>query len=127
MDSRMTSSLAASAIRNAITQCNVAGTICHWDRGSHFRSKKVQRLVKNNGLRGSMGRVGFAGDNAAMASVFSLLQMSVLHTGRWETPEERCLAIVTWIETTYNRRHRRRLGTPTPVAFERSYRAAHAA
>ncbi|ORI27247.1 hypothetical protein BJI47_02635 [Rhodococcus sp. 1168] len=39
-------------------QRDPAGTICDSDRGSQFRSKKVQRLFKNNGLKGSMGRVG---------------------------------------------------------------------
>lgn len=128
IDSRMKSALAASAIRNAITQRDPAGTICHSDRGSQFRSKKVQRLLKNNGLRGSMGRVGSSGDNAAMESFFSLLQKNVLDTKRWDTRDELRLAIVTWIETKYHRRRRqRRLGKLTPVAFETIYAAANAA
>jgi transposase InsO family protein len=52
-----------------------------------------------------MGRVGAACDNAAMES-FSQLQKNVLDTRRWETREELRLAIVTWIETKYNRRRR---------------------
>ena len=128
IDSRMKSALAASAIRNAIVQRDPAGTICHSDRGSQFRSKKVQRLLKNNGLLGSMGRVGSSGDNAAMESFFSLLQKNVLDTKRWDTREELRLAIVTWIETKYNRRRRQeRLGKLTPVAFETIYAAANAA
>ena len=115
----MKSSLAASALRNAIALRSPAGTICHSDRGSQFRSKKVVRILKNNGLRGSMGRVGSSGDNAAMESFFSLLQKNVLDTRRWETREELRLAIVTWIETTYNRRRRQRaLGKLTPVEFD---------
>ncbi len=106
IDSRMKSSLAASAIRNAIGLRSPAGTICHSDRGSQFRSKKVIRILKNNGLRGSMGRVASAGDNAAMESFFSLLQKNVLDTRRWETREELRLAIVRWVETKYNRRRR---------------------
>jgi len=39
-------------------------------------------------------------------SFFSLLQKNVLNTRRWETREELRLAIVTWIETKYNRRRR---------------------
>lgn len=58
IDSRMRSSLAVNAFRNAIALRNPTGTICHSDRGSQFRSKKVMRLLKNNGLKGSMGRVG---------------------------------------------------------------------
>ena len=128
IDSRMKSSLAAAAIRNAIGLRSPAGTICHSDRGSQFRSKKVVRLLKNNGLRGSMGRVAAAGDNAAMESFFALLQKNVLNTRRWQTRDELRLAIVVWIETRYNRRRRqRRLGRLTPVEFEMIYKAADAA
>jgi putative transposase len=128
IDSRMKSSLAAAAIRNAIRLRSPAGTICHSDRGSQFRSKKVVRILKNNGLRGSMGRVAAAGDNAAMESFFALLQKNVLNTRRWQTRDELRLAIVVWIETRYNRRRRqRRLGRLTPVEFEMIYKAADAA
>jgi putative transposase len=128
IDSRMKSALAAAALRNAIALRSAAGTICHSDRGSQFRSKKVMRILKNNGLKGSMGRVASAGDNAAMESFFSLLQKNVLDTRRWETREELRLAIVVWIETKYNRRRRQRaLGKLTPVEFEMIYTAADAA
>jgi putative transposase len=86
------------------------------------------RILKNNGLIGSMGRVAAAGDNAAMESFFSLLQKNVLNTQRWDTREELRLAIVSWIETKYNRRRRQRtLGKLTPVEFEMIHRAADAA
>ena len=63
-----------------------------------------------------------------MESFFALLQKNVLNTRRWETRDELRLAIVTWIETKYNRRRRqRRLGKLSPVAFERIYVAANAA
>ena len=63
-----------------------------------------------------------------MESFFSLLQKNVLDTRRWKTREELRLAIVTWIETKYNRRRRqRRLGKLSPVAFETIYAAANAA
>ena len=75
-----------------------------------------------------MGRVGAACDNAAMESFFSLLQKNVLDTRHWETREELRLAIVTWIETKYNRRRRQRaLGKLTPVEFEMIYTTADAA
>jgi len=126
--SHMKSALAEAALRNAIALRSPDGTICHSDRGSQFRSKKVMRILKNNGLKGSMGRVASAGDNAAMESFFSLLQKNVLDTKRWETREELRLAIVVWIETKYNRRRRQRaLGKLTPVEFEMIYAAADAA
>lgn len=45
-----------------------------------------------------MGRVGAAGDNAAMETFFSLLQKNVLDRKVWETRLELRLAIVAWIE-----------------------------
>jgi len=124
----MKSSLAAAALRHAIALRSPTGTIVHSDRGSQFRSKKVVRLLKNNGLRGSMGRVGSSSDNAAMESFFSLLQKNVLDTRRWDTREELRLAMITWLETKYNRRRRQRaLGKLTPDEFEMIYAAADAA
>jgi putative transposase len=75
-----------------------------------------------------MGRVGSSGDNAAMGSFFSLLQKNVLDTKRWDSREELRLAVVSWIETKYNRRRRQRaLGKLTPVEFEKISTTADAA
>ena len=69
-----------------------------------------------------MGRVGAAGDNAAMESFFALLQKNVLNRRTWATREHLRLAIVTWIERTYHRRRRQeRLGRLTPIEFETIY------
>jgi putative transposase len=119
--SRMTSDLAVAALRNAIALRRPEGTkvIVHSDRGSQFRSKAFVSTLRHNGLVGSMGRVGAAGDNASMESFFALLQKNVLDRRRWETREELRVAIVTWIERTYHRRRRQRgLGRLTPVEFE---------
>jgi transposase InsO family protein len=65
-----------------------------------------------------MGRVGAAGDNAAMESFFALLQ-NVLDRRAWTTREELRIAIVTWIERTYHRRRRQAaLGRLTPAEYE---------
>ena len=75
-----------------------------------------------------MGRVAACADNAAMESFFSLLQKNVLDRQRWDTREQLRLAIITWIERTYNRRRRqRRLGRLTPVEYETLNQAALAA
>lgn len=68
---------------------------------------------------GSMGRVGAAGDNAAMESFFRLLQKNVLNRRSWAAREQLRIAIVTWIERTYHRRRRQmRLDGLTPVEHE---------
>ncbi|WP_022883175.1 integrase core domain-containing protein, partial [Gryllotalpicola ginsengisoli] len=84
-----------------------------------FRSRKFARALTRHGLVGSMGRVGAAGDNAAMESFFSLLQKNVLDRRPWPTRDQLRIAIVTWIERTYHRRRRQaRLGRLTPIEFE---------
>ena len=97
--------------------------------GGQFRAKKPPSgCSTNNDLVGSMGRSYGAGDNASMESFFSLLRKNVLNTRRWDTREDLRLAIVTWIESKYNRRRRQRaLGRLTPIEFEMIYTTAEAA
>jgi transposase InsO family protein len=124
MDSRMKSRLAVAALDNAVARRNaagneVAGCILHSDRGSQFRSRKMQRALTRHSMVGSMGQVGSAADNAAMESFFSLLQRNVLDRRRWATRDELRIAIVTWIERTYHRRRRQdTLGRLTPIEHE---------
>ena len=120
IDSRMKSRLAVAALNNAVARRgNVAGCVVHTDRGSQFRSRKFVRALSHHNMVGSMGRVGAAGDNAAMESFFSLLQKNVLDRRTWATREDLRIAIVTWIERTYHRRRRQdRLGRLTPIEFE---------
>jgi putative transposase len=124
IDSRMKSSLAVAALNNAVARRRadgavVAGCVLHTDRGSQFRSRRLVHQLNRYAMVGSMGRVGAAGDNAAMESFFALLQKNVLNRRRWATREELRIAIVTWIERTYHRRRRQAaLGRLTPVEYE---------
>lgn len=66
-----------------------------------------------------MGRVGAAGDNAAMESFFALLQKNVLNRRKWNSRNELSMAITRWIERTYHRKRRQRaLGKLTPLEYE---------
>jgi transposase InsO family protein len=120
IDCRMKSRLATTALSSAVARRGeVAGCILHSDRGSQFRSRKFVHALGLHDMVGSMGRVGAAGDNAAMESFFSLLQKNVLDRRRWDTREQLRIAIVTWIERTYHRRRRQTaLGRLTPIEFE---------
>jgi transposase InsO family protein len=120
IDARMKSRLAVTALENAVARREqVDGCILHSDRGSQFRSRKFVRALDRHRMAGSIGRVGAAGDNAAMESFFSLLQKNVLDRRAWTTREELRIAIVTWIERTYHRRRRQAaLGRLTPIEFE---------
>ena len=125
IDSRMKSRLAVAALNHAVARRHaeggdVAGCVLHTDRGSQFRSRKFVHALNRHRMVGSMGRVGAAGDNAAMESFFSLLQKNVLNRRRsWQTHEELRIAIVKWIERTYHRRRRQAsLGRLTPIEYE---------
>ena len=121
---RMTAQLATSALRSAIARRQPTGTVVvHSDRGGQFRARAFRAVLKSAELTGSMGRVGAAGDNAAMESFYSLLQKNVLNRRtRWRTRAELRYEIVVWIEHTYNRRRRQRgLGKLTPVEFELAF------
>ena len=117
---RMTSRLAVAALQLAIVRRNPTDTIVvHSDRGSQFRARAFVATLNSAGLTGSMGRVGAAGDNAAMESFFNLLQTNVLDRQRWASRDDLAVAVITWIERTYNRRRRQRaLGKLTPLEFE---------
>lgn len=105
IDSWMKSRLATAALHSAVARRGeVAGCIVHSDRGSHFRSGRFVLALARYGMVGSMGRIGAAGDNAAMESFFSLLQKNVLDSRRCDTREELRIAIVTWVKRTYRRR-----------------------
>jgi putative transposase len=124
IDARMKAGLAVAALDNAVARravdgAGVAGCIVHSDRGSQFRSRKFVHALNRHRMAGSMGRVGAAGDNAAMESFFSLLQKNVLDRHAWATRDQLRIAIVAWIERTYHRRRRQAaLGRLTPIEYE---------
>lgn len=120
IDDRMKASLAVRALENAVIQRgNPVNVVVHSGRGSQFGSKKFRRVLRGYKLLGSMGRVGAAGDYAAMESFFSLLQKNVPDRQSCATRQTPRLAIVAWIERKYHRKRRQRgLGWLTPVEFE---------
>ncbi|CAM5603227.1 hypothetical protein Sdia_36910 [Streptomyces diastaticus subsp. diastaticus] len=116
----MESRLAAAALESAVARRGqVADCVVHSARGTQFRSRKFVSVLARHDLVGSMGRVGAAGDNAAMESFFALLQKNVLDRRTWATRQELRIAIVTWIERTYHHRRRQiRPGRWTPAEYE---------
>jgi transposase InsO family protein len=124
---RMTARFATDALRAAVARRQPARVvIVHSDRGSQYRSRIFRAALKAAKLKGSMGRVASAGDNAAMESFNSLLQKNVLNRKPWKTRDELHNEIVYWIEHTYNRRRRQRaLGRLTPVEYELAFDPDH--
>jgi putative transposase len=120
IDSTMKSRLAVAALSNATARRgDLAGWVVHTDRGSQCRSRRFVRALDRHDMVGSMGRVGAAGDNAAMESFFGLLQNNVLNRRGWATRQQLRIVVVTWIERSYHRRRRQtRLARLTPIEFE---------
>ncbi len=118
IDMRQTTDLVLNALDMAVEARKPSQTVVHSDHGQ-FRARRFRRALRRHGLVGSMGRVGAAGDNAAMESFFSTLQTNVLDSRRWATMAELRLAGTHWIEATYHQRRRqRRLGRLTPVEYQ---------
>ena len=118
MNRRMTQQLVCDALTMALFRRHFPkGTIIHSDRGSQYCSKRYQRLIKNNGLRCSMGRRATCYDNAAMESFFHTLKVEFVHRERYITRRMAKSSIFEYIETYYNRqrKHSRYRASDTDV------------
>lgn len=96
------------------------GAIHHSDHGSQYTSLAFTQRLKSVGLRGSMGTVGDALDNAAAESFFATLQTELLDRDHWETRQALKTALFDYIEVFYNRSRRHSaLGQLSPDEYER--------
>ena len=122
MNRRMTQQLVCDALTMALFRRQFPqGTIIHSDRGSQYCSKRYQRLIKNNGLRGSMGRKANCYDNAAMESFFHTLKVELVHRERYTTRRMAISRIFEYIETYYNRQRKHSaIGHQIPMQFEKA-------
>ena len=84
----MKSRIAVNALNNAVARRgDVAECIVHTDRGSQFRSHKHIRTLNRHGMVIlSMGRIGAAGDNAAMESFFGSIAEQRSGQGQLDHP-----------------------------------------
>jgi len=120
MRERATVDLVLGAVNMAVQRRKPgAGVTHHSDHGSQYTSIQYGKRLQEAGIVGSMGSVGDALDNAAAESFFSTLQIELLDTRKWQTPEELKTAVFEYIEVFYNRRRRHSsLGYQTPYEFE---------
>lgn len=116
--------LVADAVRAAVARRGgaVAGVIHHSDQGAEYTSGELDRALRADGIRASMGSVGDCYDNAMAESFFATLETELFdheHGGMFDTHRQARLAIFDWIETFYNRRRRHSsLGGIAPIVFE---------
>ena len=122
MNRRMTQQLVCDALTMALFRRHFPkGTIIHSDRGSQYCSKRYQRLIKNSGLRCSMGRKANCYDNAAMESFFHTLKVELVHRESYSTRRMAISRIFEYIETYYNRQRKHSaIGYKIPMQFEKA-------
>ncbi len=120
MNRRMTQHLVYDALTMVLFRRGFPqSTIIHSDRGSQYCSQRYQGLIKNNGLRGSMGRRATCYDNAVTESFFHTLKVELVHRERYGTRRRAQTSIFEYIETYYNRlRKHSAIGQRIPMEFE---------
>ena len=107
---------------------DTAGVIFHADRGCQYTSAQMAVVADQVGVRLSVGRTGVCFDNAQQESFWSTLKTEFYDRHAFATRADAVHAVISWIETIYNRRRRHSaLGMINPVAFEHRLTAAQAA
>jgi len=120
-DARASAELVVNALDMAVwNRRPCPGAIHHSDHGSQYTSLTFTDRLEAVGLRGSMGSVGDALDNAAAESFFATLQTEMLNRDRWATRRALTTALFDYIEVFYNRvRLHSALGQLSPEEYER--------
>lgn len=125
MDSRMTQTLVADALRAAYWRNKPKpGLLHHSDRGSQYCSQAYRAAQARYGMRTSMSRKGNCWDNAPMESFFGTLKTESLHHYRFATREQARQIIFEYIEVFYNRiRRHAKIGNQIPANFAKQFYA----
>lgn len=120
----MRTELVADALRNAAATTVIeAGAIFHSDRGSVYTSADYRTLVRDLGMRSSMGRTGVCWDNAMAESFFSALKNERVYRTVYPTKAHARRDVIAYIEGFYNSRRRHSaLGYRRPNEVHYSYR-----
>jgi transposase InsO family protein len=121
MSSRMKAQLVCDALKMALWQRRPkAGLIHHSDRGSQYASQAFRKLLKVNGIKGSMSRKGDCWDNAVVESFFGSLKQERVQWRNYQTRFEAQQDILHYISIWYNpHRLHSTLGYVSPNYYER--------
>ena len=104
---RASTELVETALKNAAATTVIEPrAIFHSDRGSVYTSGDYRRLVKNLGMRSSMGRTGVCWDNAMAESFFSALKNERVYRTVYATKRQARRDVISYIEGFYNTRRR---------------------
>ena len=116
MDDNYKTPLISSAIRMAARNLDLPeGAVFHSDRGSNYTSAEFAGVLKELGIRQSVGRTGICYDNALSESVNGTLKNELVYRTAYVTRKAAMDDIAQWIELRYNKtRLHSTLGYRTP-------------
>lgn len=122
MSPRIDASLADDALKMAVARRRPpAGCVHHSDHGSQYVSLQLGKMMRDAGIRPSMGSIASPWDNAAMESLMGLVKAECVHARTFESRDQAALEVFDYIECFYNRvRTHSALGYLSPEEFERA-------
>ena len=125
MDSRMTKTLVADALRATYWRKQPKPGLMHRsDRGSQYCSSTYRALQASYGMTTSMSRKGNCWDNAPMEGFFGTLKTESLHHYRFATREQAKQVVFEYIEVFYNRiRRHEKIGNQILADFATQFYA----
>ena len=105
MSKSIDTELVKKALGNAIGRQGVKEDLLfHSDRGSQYASKGYEKMLKENGIKGSMSRPGCPYDNSCMESFFATLKKERVYRRNYDTMEDVRQDMFRYIELFYNRK-----------------------
>jgi transposase InsO family protein len=116
MDDNYKTPLISRAIKMAARNLDLPeGAVFHSDRGSNYTSAEFAGVLKELGIRQSVGRTGICYDNALSESVNGTLKNELVYRTVYVTRKTAMEDIARWIELRYNKtRLHSGLGYRTP-------------
>ncbi len=99
------------------------GLIVHSDAGSQFTSLAFSQKLLDQGMLGSIGRVGTAYDNALMESTIGLYKAELIRSTlkAWNSRQEVETATTAWVAWFNNHRLHSKLEYLSPTQYEAAY------
>ena len=116
MDDNYKTPLITAAITMAAGNLGLpGGAVFHSDRGSNYTSGEFAEVLRELGIRQSVGRTGICYDNALAESFNGTLKVELVYRTVYPTREKAREDIARWIELRYNQtRLHSALGYRTP-------------
>lgn len=117
------SDLACKALNNALMHRNSVGELLyHSDRGVQYSSYEFQKLLKDNGITGSMSYKADPWSNAVQENFFQKLKQEYIKDRNFINIAEAKKEVFWYIEIFYNNRRRHKyLGYLSPSEYEKKH------